>query len=316
MADNKSNHNNHDDGDGHVEFRSQIFETKSFGDHVREFTKKAPYFMIALAINTTLLALATVMKLSEEKKVDDARPIEASIGKTAEEKPKEEEKKVRDIFDTQDQAVEQIDTEAITNEPELTFPDSNFVYGDHNETDNGEDFGMAKGSGDFTMANSSGKNMFDSIGVGGGSGRSGKGGYGGPFGGKRNMTVRGGRGGGARTESAVEAGLRWLSRHQDDNGSWSPDNFTKNCQGGTVCEHSKNFGYPEYEVGTTGLALLAFLGAGYDHRASKQWTDPFTKKVIRVGEVVKKGLLFLKDQQDEVGNLCPSTNPKWGYNHS
>jgi hypothetical protein len=303
--------------EGHFEYRSTIFEQKTFGDHVRDLFKKAPYFMISLALTTTCLALATVMKLSEEKKQADAKPIEAGIAKSLEDKPKEEEVKKRDIFDTHDAAVEQIESEVQTNEPELTFPDSNFVYGDHNETDNGEDFGMAKGSGnDFTMANSQGKNMFDSIGVGGGSGRGGKGGYGGPFGGRRNMTVRGGKGASAKTESAVEAGLRWLARHQDDNGAWSPDGFTKNCQGGTVCEHAKGFGYPEYETGNTGLALLAFLGAGYDHRSPKQWTDPFSKKVIRVGDVVKKGLLFLKDRQDEAGNICEAQNPKWGYNHS
>lgn len=316
MADHNKNRDEAPENE-QFEYRSSIFETKSAGERMKDLIRSSPYFMIALAFNTTLLALATVWKLSEDKPKVEQKALEASVAKPVEEAPKEEEIKKREIFDAADAAVETIDTDVQTNEQELVFPDQNFVYGDHNETDNGEDYGMAKGDNtQFNLANSSGKNMFDSIGVGGGSGRGGRGGYGGPFGGRKNMTVRGGKGKLAQTESAVEAGLRWLSRHQDENGAWSPDNFIRNCQGGTVCEHSKGFGYPEYEIGNTSLALLAFLGAGYDHRATKSWTDPFTKKVIRVGDVVKRGLTFLKDHQDEAGNLCESTNSKWGYNHS
>jgi hypothetical protein len=312
MADHDSEHDHE-----RFEYRSSLFETKSFGEKLKDLVKHSPYFMISAAITTTCVAFATILKLSEEKQGgEELVTQQVTAHATEEEKPKEEIQK-RDIFDTNDAAVETLDTEIQTNEPELTFPDQNFVYGDHNETDNGEDYGMAKGDGSqFNLANSSGKNLFDSIGVGGGSGRGGRGGYGGPFGGRRNMTVRGGKGQTKQTESAVEAGLRWLARHQDDDGSWSPDNFVKNCQGGTVCEHSKGFGYGEYTVGTTGLALLAFLGAGYDHRATKAWTDPFTKKTIRVGDVVKKGLIYLKDRQTETGSFVEETNHKWGYNHS
>ena len=95
-----------------------------------------------------------------------------------------------------------------------------------------------------------------------------------------------------------------------------PRQFCSKLPGGTICDHSKGFGYGEYQVGCTALSLLAFLGAGYDHRATKQWTDPFTKKVIRVGDVVKRGLIYLKDRQDETGSFIESTNHKWGYNHS
>ncbi|MBL8696669.1 MAG: terpene cyclase/mutase family protein [Planctomycetes bacterium] len=307
-------HDHHDQPK--FEYRANVFESKSMGERLREFAKSSPYFFIAAAVNLSLLALATVWKLASEEPKKNEVQMQTAVSKTIEAEPeKKEEIQKRDIFEERDAAVETVDTEINTNEPELTFPDDNFVYGDHNETDNGEDYGMAKGDGSqFNFANSSGKNLFDSIGVGGGSGRSGRGGYGGPFGGRRNMTVRGGKGSTAKTESAVEAGLRWLARHQDEDGSWSPENFQKACfSGGTACEHK---GYPEHQVGVTALSLLAFLGAGYDQRSQKQWTDPFTKRVIKVGDVVKNGLKFLRSSQDEQGSFVPSANAKWGYNHS
>ncbi len=310
MADHESNQNQPD-----FEYRSAAFESKSFSEWMRDRIKQSPYFFIAAAFNLTLLSLAAVWKLGEEQAKREEKPIEATISKPVDDaKEAEPEVLKRDIFEMQDAAIETIDTEVLTNEPELTFPDDNFVYGDHNETDNGEDYGMAKGDNtDFNFANSSGKNLFDAIGVGGNSGRGGRGGYGGPFGGRRNMTVRGGKGGNAKTESAVDAGLRWLARHQDEDGSWSPENYLKNCQGGTVCDGK---GYPEHQIGVTALALLGFLGAGYDQRSPKQWTDPFTKRVIRVGDVVKNGLKYLRSNQDEAGSFVSSSNSKWGYNHS
>lgn len=51
-------------------------------------------------------------------------------------------------------------------------------------------------------------------------------------------------GGGERTENAVEMGVAYLARIQNPDGSWSS---------------SKN------PIGSTGLAMLCFLGAGYHH---------------------------------------------------
>jgi len=52
-------------------------------------------------------------------------------------------------------------------------------------------------------------------------------------------------GGSVETERAVDAGLRWLAKHQEPQGNWD----------------SAKYGGKKANVGITGLALLAFLGA-------------------------------------------------------
>jgi hypothetical protein len=71
-------------------------------------------------------------------------------------------------------------------------------------------------------------------------------------------------GGSAGSENAVKAGLRWLARHQDDDGRWDANGFTKHCPPDDLCggEAPQDvFDWP-FDLGVTGLSLLAFLGAG------------------------------------------------------
>ncbi len=72
--------------------------------------------------------------------------------------------------------------------------------------------------------------------------------YGARTGSARAQTLGGRAGTTHRAESAVRAGLRWLARAQGPDGSWSCRRW-----GGSA----------DHDVGITGLALLAFLGAGY-----------------------------------------------------
>lgn len=308
----------------HYEYRSTVFTTKTPAQRFAAFAKQSPYFIIALAFNTTLLAVATIWKLNDERqnRLAPTMLTSASVLQTDAEAPAAAEER-RDIFSGQDAELpSDFDpSEAITpDEPMINIIDPTFKESDHYESDDGEDFHTFKGSDAHANIISSiiASPNSGSIGVGSGSVRGGGGGFGYFGGGREKLKKRYNKSSHASqyTETAVEAGLRWLARHQDEDGSWSPEGFTKNCQGGTICEHGKGVGSDENRVGSTGLALLAFLGAGYDHRATKWWTDPFTKKAIRVGDVVKKGLIYLKDQQQESGSLVDSTNTKWGYNHS
>jgi hypothetical protein len=77
-------------------------------------------------------------------------------------------------------------------------------------------------------------------------------------------------GGTPGAENAVQAALRWLAAHQDRDGKWSASGYTAHCPPGDLCEgaaprqHSNLPG--TYDVATTGLSLMAFLGHGNTHR--------------------------------------------------
>lgn len=74
-------------------------------------------------------------------------------------------------------------------------------------------------------------------------------------------------GGDARSEDAVEAGLRWLAAHQSDDGTWQRVGFQDQCPDTDRClgtAHTRTD--VSLRTGLTGLAMLAFLGAGHTDR--------------------------------------------------
>ncbi len=111
---------------------------------------------------------------------------------------------------------------------------------------------------------------------------------GGAFRGDRiqRATARAG-GGVAAVEKAVDAGLDWLARHQSPDGSWSCDKFDSQCKDG----HCGGPGYDQFTPGVTGLALLAFLGAG-------ETPEHGTHK-----DVVARGIAFLRNVQGADGRI-------------
>ncbi len=109
-----------------------------------------------------------------------------------------------------------------------------------------------------------------------------------PGGGLSGRTAEGrakyGRKWGATRESeqAVDEALRWLADHQRPNGSWSFNLQLDPCNG--RCRHSKKAGdTPTPSTAATGLALLAFLGAGHTHHGD----GPYA-------ETVRQGLYYLR----------------------
>lgn len=178
---------------------------------------------------------------------------------------------------------------------------------DHTETPNDEEFQKAKGESLDALSDKpfKGKSVYDTIGAGGGGG----GKYGGRFGGKRLAVAKGG--GGKETEDAVLNALRWLARHQNGDGSWDATKHVNNCGKVTVFKGvcTPNPGADSFNVGLTGLSLLAFLGAGYTH-LSKDTYDG-----ICFGTVVKNGVQYLMKIQDPSGRVTPDDAPKYMYNH-
>ncbi|MHC5019792.1 MAG: prenyltransferase/squalene oxidase repeat-containing protein [Planctomycetota bacterium] len=119
--------------------------------------------------------------------------------------------------------------------------------------------------------------------------------------GRRSAVLR--AGGSGDSEGAVEAGLRWLARHQHTDGRWSGRNFGVHCEASGRCSGK---GYSTYDVGLTGLALAAFAGAGYGH------LDP--KSDHR--RTVAKGVKFLREHQDAQGFFFRRVELRDMYNHS
>ncbi len=85
-------------------------------------------------------------------------------------------------------------------------------------------------------------------------------------------------GGSEATEASVLAGLRYLASKQRSNGAWGDGRL-----------HDK---YGDRRAGKTGLALLAFLGAGHDGKREGEFKD-----------TVSRGLDFLLGEQRSRGHV-------------
>ena len=119
-------------------------------------------------------------------------------------------------------------------------------------------------------------------------------------------------GGGADTEAAVLAGLRWLARHQSEDGGWQAQDYLKECgkaPGTEGPQCSPNPGHSAFDGGVTGLALLAFISAGYTP------TSDLKPDGVRFGDVVRKGLDWILANQDPEGCIGSRLEQKFMYNH-
>ncbi len=121
-----------------------------------------------------------------------------------------------------------------------------------------------------------------------------------------------GRGPTVQTEEAVLNGQLWLCRHQNADGSWTMRGSADHCVGDGGCFTAEDNKSDQYDEGLTGLALLSFLGAGYSHQSKRFVVDPVTKQTFRFGEVVKRGLMYLMNHQQEDGSF--STAGPFMYN--
>jgi hypothetical protein len=111
----------------------------------------------------------------------------------------------------------------------------------------------------------------------------------------------GGEGPDGKTEASIEQGLAFLARMQAADGHWSLHQFPGATDADTGIIHS--------DGAATGLALLAYLGAGYDHYDDKYH------------DIVRRGLEYLLKHQKPDGDLyIPAdevTNESaWLYSHA
>jgi hypothetical protein len=244
-----------------------------------------PWWVISAATHAVLFLLVGLLATAVAPPLTDEVIISTDVVK--QKPPEYDPEKKRDIFkNTRDvQAETQVDNPVVTHEKT--------EESDHFETDNNLDKRTSRGQEDaISDIPLGGTGTVGSIGVGGG-GMAGVFGY--RDGGGRKKAV--GRFGGSQaTESAVEAALRWLSRHQEPDGSW--DTAKYEAQGGNA----------KCRVGCTGLALLAFLGAGY------------TEKSGQFADNVKRAEQWLMKQQKPSGGIFEGEGSGWdtsaGYHHA
>lgn len=117
---------------------------------------------------------------------------------------------------------------------------------------------------------------------------------------QRRAALAAEHGGTDRTEAAIDAGLAWLARHQDEDGRWDARGFAKHDAAGAPSTGAAKLEW--VDPGVTGLALLAFLGADHSHRQG-------THK-----EVVKNALKFLLKVQTADGRIGGDEG-HYLYNH-
>lgn len=109
-------------------------------------------------------------------------------------------------------------------------------------------------------------------------------------------------------EERVLSNLLWLARHQSEDGSWSVTGYANRCEGERKC--LPNPGSNDLDIGLTGLALSAFLGAGYSHLSRD------SHRGICFGDVIKKGLHLLMRRQKANGDLSDETRARRTMNHA
>ena len=267
--------------------------------------RNAPWVFMAVALHAILIAGAAVWYVKHEKAKREEQNTQITVSKPRDDTPEE-------IV----QPPEVIDRKAIPKNEEaelVSFQEDVYIPTTEQQV---EDLHMDRG--DPTALDnlpSGGSTGGTAIGVGeGGHYGTGKPS---PFGSRKLGTgARKGRGGGATqgTEKAVLDGLRWLVRHQNPDGSWSAASLKSRCVPEAPCFDPKLTTNNNYDEGITGLALLCFLGAGFSHESKQDIVDTAMAKRYKIGDVVKRGLEWLRKRQNQDGSFTP--NRPFMYNEA
>ncbi len=108
---------------------------------------------------------------------------------------------------------------------------------------------------------------------------------------EKRQTAAKKNGGSEKTEAAVNAALVWLAKYQQRDGRWNPRQ-TGGGQEKLIFGHNRGGAGTNADTAITGLALLAFLGAGHT-----QHDGPYADNIAR-------GLKFLISKQKQNGSLA------------
>ncbi len=262
----------------------------------RGVQRNSPWFVIAASIHIVIFALLSVIYVTRHFQTQDVTPTVIAVA-TAPDAPVDEAPLEPEVIDRK--AIPQnTDAELVSFEEDVFIPtvlmdepqDLHLDRGDPSAVSNlpagatgGTSIGAGSGPGHFGTGVPS---SFASRRLGGGGGK--------------------GRSGGATlgTEEAVLEGMRWLVRHQAEDGSWPIESLYERCSltGKPCVSESLDFS-PEYTPGLTALSLLAFLGAGFGHDSKNKIIDTAMGKEYVIGDVVKRGLKWLAEEQGPDGGF-------------
>lgn len=242
----------------------------SFLDSLSERFGSAPWWLISGAFHALLLLLVTLIGMAIMRTVDEDAVIVTDLEQKKEPEQIEEPKERTIIPQPVPIPQTEIETEQ---QPIVTHEE--VELSDHVETADDSDAADTRGEDGISDVWLGGSGSVAALGLGGGGG----GAFGRPggAGGRLRRAIRGG--GGKATESAVDKALAWLARNQKADGSW-----------GVVLNEQAEW-CEKGPMGITGLALLAFLGAGH------------TEKVGKYRENVQRAIGWIIGQQQADGAL-------------
>ncbi|TVR40280.1 MAG: hypothetical protein EA402_13865 [Planctomycetota bacterium] len=223
---------------------------------------------ISLAMHAIVFLLLAFVVIAG-RLIDDPVPVRPAVIEPPP-PPPEEEKEERELTEVDVTIVAEVEVET----PVVTQLD---VEVEEISTEDEEVSEVAEAKGREEAVSSSetgGSGAFMAIGAGGGA----AGAFGNRSGGGRKRAL-GAYGGSRASESAVDAALRWFARHQSPNGMWDVTGYPVNCDlPGPKCEPGTERTGPDGDAAATGYAVLAFLGAGYDHRTPNRF-----RRTVRAG---------------------------------
>jgi hypothetical protein len=110
------------------------------------------------------------------------------------------------------------------------------------------------------------------------------------------------------TEPIVLSGLIWLGKHQNPDGSWGAKSFQNQCRAAKC----SGIGDEQFNIGLTGLSMLAFTGAGYTTSSNSK----NTYEGVCFGDVVRKSAEYLTSIQLSDGTFGGVKDGKFMYNQA
>ncbi len=265
-------------------------DARDFDEQLYHALRASPWWMISLAAHVLIFLVSSALATETATKPASAGVID--FGMVPPPEPPEIEPDKAEI-EVEAVVVNEFTAPEPVVDPEVEQPTP--------ETENDEPWHETMGSEGTAFAPFESPGTNRDIGIGPGAGS--------PFGKDRGGMVNGGPRGGKKrpdkAQDAVEDALRWLAAHQSADGGWEAAGFMRWCDRHPVAQGPDGAGKATHDVGVTGLALLAFLGAGYTNRGD----HPFA-------EVVGAGLRWLKSAQDAEGCFGPRSSGHHVYDHA